>query len=87
MKVWQFFNVKRLAELQDKENDEFVKRANLAANYEYIQPENKEERYIFLNNEDQTEKILLLKTGKEEEMEMLLLVVCWLVVGCCLLLF
>jgi hypothetical protein len=67
MKVWQFFEVKRLAELQDKENDEFVRRANLAANYEYIQPEKKEDRYIFLNEEDQAEKVLLLKTGQERE--------------------
>jgi SWI/SNF-related matrix-associated actin-dependent regulator of chromatin subfamily A member 5 len=63
MKIWQFFDLKRLAELQEKENDEYRRRCTQATLGNYKAPENKEEQYIFLNEEDQAEKILLLKSG------------------------
>ena len=64
MKVWQFFNVERLAELQDLENEEFVKRADLAMIGQYVVPGKEDEtRYIFLNDELQKEKVMLLKSG------------------------
>jgi len=62
MKIWQFFDLQRLAELQEKENEEYVRRCQEATAGTYVVPE-KGKEYIFLNEEDQTEKILLLNSG------------------------
>ena len=62
MKIWQFFDLQRLAELQAKENEEYVRRCQQATAGTYVVPE-KGKEYIFLNEEDQTEKTLLLNSG------------------------
>ncbi len=49
MKLWQFFDVIRLAELQALENEEFVTRAKAFETDDYVPPENKEERYVVVS--------------------------------------